>query len=252
MVWTKVRMHSMFEAHLFSPKVGHWSTGNGWAALGMLRVAGTYRAYGPEYDDLKCDLFNWTAEILDAMYANTALANTTLFHNYVDQNSTFLDASSTAAIAAATYHLAVLRDGNGTNNDHLSDAERVRHELSFGGHIDADGWLSPVVDPNNFPTEGSHSAEAQAFVVSMYAGYREWQDAEKQRAEEQGAEEQGAEEKGVEEQGVEEPSAEGRGAEEPGTEKLSASSASRASVTEGAIAALAALVCIHASALLAV
>jgi hypothetical protein len=150
----------------------------------MLRVAGTYRAYSPEYDDKKDDLFGWVSEILDAMYSKTTSANTALFHNYVDQDSTFLDASSTAAIAAATYHLAVLSGGNGLNGNRLGDAERAREELSrfagdSGGHIDGDGWLSPVVDPHNFPTQGSHSAEGQAFVVSMYAGYREWQSAGK-------------------------------------------------------------------------
>ena len=199
----------------------------------MLRVAGTYRAYGSEYDDRKRTLLCWTAEILNAMYANTALTNTTLFHNYVDQGSTFLDASSTAAIAAATYHLAVLRDGkelncDGLSNadllsdaDLLSNAERARHELSFGGHIDGDGWLSPVVDPYNFPNNGSHSAEGQAFVVSMYAGYREWQ---------------AASELGVSKLGTKEPSTEEPSTEEPGT-----SSASHASVSAGAIAALSAL-----------
>ena len=185
----------------------------------MLRVAGTYRAFGSEYDDQKSDLFLWTAEILDAMYANTALANTTLFHNYVDQDSTFLDASSTAAIAAATYHFAVLRDGEGADYDRLSNAERARNELSFGGHIDEDGWLSPVVDPYDFPKEGFHSAEAQAFVVSMYAGYREWQAASAPDTSEQGT-------------------------SELGTSELGASSASRASVSASAIAALVAMTCI--------
>jgi hypothetical protein len=180
----------------------------------MLRVAGTYRAYGLEYDERKNDLFRWTSEILDAMYAHTALANTTLFHNYVDQDATFLDASSTAAIAAATYHLAVLSDGKGLNRDRLSDAERARQELGFGGHIGGNGWLSPVVDPYNFPKQGSHSAEAQAFVVSMYAGYRAWQVADGS-------------------------SAEGSSAESP-----SASSASHAGAGAGAVAALAALICI--------
>jgi hypothetical protein len=227
----------------------------------MLRVAGTYRAYGSEYYNWKCDLFNWTEEILDAMYANNSLANTALFHNYVDQDSTFLDASSTAAIAAATYHLAVLRDVNGSSSDRLNNAERARHELSFGGHIDGDGWLSPVVDPNNFPKEGSHSAEGQAFVVSMYAGYREWWDAKKLVAEESGIKESGTEKPGTDTLGAEKLGSGALGAETPsaavpsadalGAKEPSASSASHASVSAGAIAALAALACIHASALLA-
>ena len=220
----------------------------------MLRVAGTYRAFDSGYDDQKSDLFLWTAEILDAMYANTARANTTLFHNYVDQDSTFLDASSTAAIAAATYHFAVLRDGEGADYDRLSNAERARNELSFGGHIDEDGWLSPVVDPYDFPKEGSHSAEAQAFIVSMYAGYREWQATSKRNTSEPNTSEPDTSKPDTSEQGTSElgasasgPSASvtsGSGTSELGASEPGASSASRASVSASAIAALVAMTCI--------
>jgi hypothetical protein len=41
-------------------------------------------------------------------------------------------------------------------------------------HFDADGWLSPVVDPLAFGESGSKSPEAQAFVLMMQAGYRDW------------------------------------------------------------------------------
>ena len=264
MVWTKVRKHIIFvasQSYVFSPELGHWSTGNGWAALGMLRVAGTYRAYGSEYDNLKSDLLYWAAEILDAMYDHTALANTTLFHNYVDQGSTFLDASSTAAIAAATYHLAVLSNEKGTNSTRLSYAERARHELSFGGHIDDDGWLSPVVDPYNFPTEGSYSAEAQAFVVSMLAGYQEWLETEKRGTQEpdidgSGTQERGTQEQGTPEQATPEPitpeqatpeqTTPEQGTPEQGTEERGTSSAPHTSVSAGPLAALAALACILA------
>ena len=71
------------------------------------------------------------------MYANTASANTALFPNYVDQGSTFFEASSTAAIAAATYHLAVLSDGRGLNWGRLGGAERARQGLI--SHIDGNG-----------------------------------------------------------------------------------------------------------------
>lgn len=64
----------------------------------------------------------------------------------------------------------------------MKDAERARKELSkyagdAGGHIDGDGWLSPVVDPHNFPVQGTHSPEGEAFVVSMIAGYKAWNSA---------------------------------------------------------------------------
>jgi hypothetical protein len=41
-------------------------------------------------------------------------------------------------------------------------------------HFDADGWLSPVVNSSTFGEIGSKSPEAQAFVLMMQAGYRDW------------------------------------------------------------------------------
>jgi hypothetical protein len=158
---------------------GHWATGNGWAAMGMLRVVGTYRASSRagEYQAKQDTLIGWVEEIVEGMYGYTQNAPTALFRNYPDDPSTFYDGSSTAFMAAVTYRLAVLTDGRSVK--HIPDAERARKELSkyagdAGGHIDGDGWLSPVVDPHNFPVQGSHSPEGQAFVVSMIAAYKAW------------------------------------------------------------------------------
>jgi len=41
-------------------------------------------------------------------------------------------------------------------------------------HFDTDGWLSPVVNPLSSGESGSKSPEAQAFVLMMQAGYRDW------------------------------------------------------------------------------
>jgi hypothetical protein len=41
-------------------------------------------------------------------------------------------------------------------------------------HFDADGWLTPVVDPVSFGESGSKSPEAQAFVLMMQASYQDW------------------------------------------------------------------------------
>lgn len=158
---------------------GHWATGNGWAAMGMLRVVGTYRASSRagDYQDKQDSLIGWVEEIVEGMYSYTQNASSSLFRNYPDQPSTFNDGSSTAFMAAVTYRLAVVTDGRSVK--HIPDAERARKELSTyagdaGGHIDGDGWLTPVVDPHNFPVQGSHSPEGQAFVVSMIAGYKAW------------------------------------------------------------------------------
>ena len=41
-------------------------------------------------------------------------------------------------------------------------------------HFDADGWLTPVVNPVSIGESGSKSPEAEAFVLMMQASYRDW------------------------------------------------------------------------------
>lgn len=118
-----------------------------------------------------------------------------LFNNYANDSSTFADASSAALVASTVYRTALL-----TNSfTHLPHAESVRQQLwasnssssnssSSSGytndsstanmaHFTSSGWLTPVVNPNSFSQEGSQSPEGQAFVVMMYAAWRDWVDA---------------------------------------------------------------------------
>jgi hypothetical protein len=48
---------------------------------------------------------------------------------------------------------------------------------SFGSllHFTNQGWLTPVVSPQDYGIQGSDSPEAQAFVVLMQAAYRDWE-----------------------------------------------------------------------------
>ncbi|KAH9828825.1 Six-hairpin glycosidase-like protein [Rhodofomes roseus] len=41
-------------------------------------------------------------------------------------------------------------------------------------HFSPQMWLTPVVDPYNWAAQGGSSPEGQAFVVEMYAAYRDW------------------------------------------------------------------------------
>ena len=41
-------------------------------------------------------------------------------------------------------------------------------------HFSPQMWLTPVVDPDSFRSQGGSSPEGQAFVVEMYAAYRDW------------------------------------------------------------------------------
>ncbi|KAF9650429.1 hypothetical protein BDM02DRAFT_1433658 [Thelephora ganbajun] len=163
----------------------HWSTGNGWAAAGMLRVLGTIKNsdYAGDLKNEQNDLIDWVLEIQDGMYKY--LRSTSCFGNYADDDHSFDDAASATLLAATVYRLSTLAG----NHKHIPLAERTRIALTarsnLGGgpsngtfvsmvHFDADGWLSPVVNPWLFGESGSKSPEAQAFVLMMQAGYQDW------------------------------------------------------------------------------
>ncbi|KAG5339433.1 hypothetical protein C0989_004266 [Termitomyces sp. Mn162] len=164
---------------------GHWSTGNGWAAAGMLRVLGTYKnsQYSNTLKSQQQDLAAWVLEIHAAMYPHLDNSSN-LFTNYASQPATakgnFFDASSTALLASTVYRLSLIW---GTHT-YLPYAERTRKALfapntnsssnSTLEHFDVDGWLTPVVNPNMYTKQGSESPEGQAFVVEMQSAWRDW------------------------------------------------------------------------------
>lgn len=99
--------------------------------------------------------------------------------------NTFLDAASTALIASTVYRLSLLRGVH----THLPDAEKSRQALfnttsssssssssNFTGftHFSSDGWLTPVVNPDDFGNNGSDSPESEAFVLDLQATWTEW------------------------------------------------------------------------------
>ncbi|PIL32528.1 hypothetical protein GSI_05231 [Ganoderma sinense ZZ0214-1] len=216
---------------------GHWTTGNGWAAAGMLRVLGTiqHSQYSKKMKNQAKDLVGWVSEIHNGMYPH--LQTTSLFKNYADDSASFDEASGTALLASTVYRLALLAGVH----THLPLAEKCRTALSAPNnstttssassssassassssassassssasssasasasassqnssasttstssapissmtaptstllHFTTDGWLQPVVNPLNVGVQGEHSPEGQAFVVEMYAAWRDW------------------------------------------------------------------------------
>ncbi|KAG8215875.1 Six-hairpin glycosidase-like protein [Butyriboletus roseoflavus] len=154
---------------------GHWSTGNAWAAAGMIRVLGTIQRsqFEDSLQQQQEDLANWIQEIHGAMYPH--LDSSGLFHNYADNSSTFLDASSTALLVSTVYRLSLLWGVH----THLPLAESSRKSLSASNtsgliHFNANGWLTPVVDPYSYPDQGQDSPEGEAFVIAMQAAWRDW------------------------------------------------------------------------------
>lgn len=75
-------------------------------------------------------------------------------------------------MAASVYRIAVLQK----QYTHIPNAERARKSLfaADGSHIDSDGWLSPVVNPTDFSSQGEHSPEGEAFILLLQSAYRDW------------------------------------------------------------------------------
>ncbi|KAJ7063320.1 Six-hairpin glycosidase-like protein [Mycena amicta] len=189
---------------------GHWSTGNGWAAAGMLRVLATMKnsPFSKSFSSQQKDLASWVKEIHSAMFAN--IDSTNIFTNYADQPITtsgmFYDTASTCLIAATVYRLSLISN----DHTHLPNAEKCRLALfatkasntstsssrisqsastsssaapsasasaaSLANlvHFTSDGWLTPVVNPDQFGIEGQQSPEGAAFVLELQAAYSEW------------------------------------------------------------------------------
>ncbi|KAG1824531.1 Six-hairpin glycosidase-like protein [Suillus subaureus] len=166
---------------------GHWSTGNAWAAAGMIRVLGTIQR-SPYANSLKSqqnDLARWADEIHGAMYSH--INSNGLFYNYADNNTTFYDASSTALLASTVYRLSLL----GNIHTYIPLAEQARNALllllapfttstalsaTMSGllHFTPEGWLTPVVNPYSYDEQGSDSPEGQAFILELQAAWRDW------------------------------------------------------------------------------
>ncbi|KAJ7452399.1 Six-hairpin glycosidase-like protein [Mycena galericulata] len=207
---------------------GHWSTGNGWAAAGMLRVLATMKnsPHSSAFSSQQSDLASWVKEIHTGMFAH--LDSTNIFTNYADQpiNTTgmFYDTASTMLLASTVYRASLLVN----EHTHLPNAEKCRQALFASGssgsspssqsqsttplassskasssaphsssvapsvtaptaspsassvpltglvHFTSEGWLTPVVNPDQFGVEGQNSPEGEAFVLEFQAAYNEW------------------------------------------------------------------------------
>ncbi|KAI9439009.1 glycoside hydrolase family 105 protein [Lactarius indigo] len=126
---------------------GHWSTGNAWAAAGMLRVLGTLKSspFSQDFSGQIQELGDWVAEIHSAMYPH--LQANGLFKNYADGNSTdnFDDASSSALLAATVYRLALLTG----DETFIPEAELTRAALFSTNGTSATPPGLPVIAPSS-------------------------------------------------------------------------------------------------------
>jgi len=149
---------------------GLWSTGNGWAAAGMLRVLLTINksVFASQFAPQVNDLVSWVSEIVNGAMPYQQLNASALIRNYINE-STFLDAAGTTLLAASTYRLASL--GQGTAQ--LARAETYYQTLE-SERLNGTGWLQPVVNPNAYASQGTYSPEGQSFVLMLAAARRDY------------------------------------------------------------------------------
>ncbi|EJD42739.1 Six-hairpin glycosidase [Auricularia subglabra TFB-10046 SS5] len=152
---------------------GLWATGNAWAALGMLHVAVSIdkSAFAADMRNQRNDLLGWVKEILDGTFA--ALSPLGLVPNYLSGNeSTFSDASASAALAAVAYRVRTLYPDI-FGDSYSNTAATIRQNIL--DRLDPElGIVRPVVDPITWGATGTMSTEAQAFFIMMMTAWRDW------------------------------------------------------------------------------
>jgi len=147
---------------------GHWATGNGWAAAGMMRVLATMNrsSLSSQMQSQQDNLTQWVDEILTGVWGYQQ-ANGTLL-NYVDQPGSFADSSSTALLAATTFRYGMI------TGDGKHDAAAIRALDLVTDSLDDDEWLLNTVNPYSYPERsqaGAHSPEGQSFVLLLAAAW---------------------------------------------------------------------------------
>ncbi len=187
---------------------GHWSTGNAWAAAGMLRVLGTIKnsQYANTMKNEQTDLTNWVKEIHNAMYMHivsnclcpifvhdlkrrlyfsdpTTCSLTmpmTTRHSRMHLQLPYSRLQYTACRSSPTHIRTFPKQRTREKpcfHRHLSSAAAAGtnpNSLAGMTHFTSDGWLTPVVDPLSVGQSGQNSPEGQAFVVQMHAAWKDW------------------------------------------------------------------------------
>ncbi|KAG6815337.1 hypothetical protein H0H87_002807 [Tephrocybe sp. NHM501043] len=175
--------------HIIGPQsqdTGLWSTGNAWAAAGMVRVLATVMrapiaANAPWKHDAVQNLTTWVLEILDGATASTL--NGGLLPNYLNDDAGthgFGEISGSSMLASVAYRMAVLQP-QASGQKYIDWADGIRGVL--GGkddngqpHITEAGVATPAVNPlawQDTTPFTTGSPEGQAFVVLMYAAWRD-------------------------------------------------------------------------------
>jgi hypothetical protein len=172
--------------HIIGPEsqdTGLWSTGNGWAAAGMVRVLAVVvkaPAAIRQYWQPKAvnRLTTYIKEIVDGAMASPVDSNA-LLRNYLNDTAGdghgYGEISGTSLLASVVYRMAVLCPSV-FGSSYIQWADSVRTTLGNGKHISSNGTVYPAVNPLNWADTTPFTAgspEGNNFVVLMYAAWRD-------------------------------------------------------------------------------
>ncbi|EEY14352.1 conserved hypothetical protein [Verticillium alfalfae VaMs.102] len=156
-----------------SPDYGLWSTGNGWAGYGMVRVLHTLQKW-PRSASMSWQaqqLKTWIKQILDG--AMLSGFDGGLLRNYLNDDSWFGEISGTAMLSAVAYRMAI-NDPAMFPQRYITWADTNRKSLSV--RQGRDGVFVPAVNPYAWLDRKQYydgSSEGQAFAVHLYTAYRD-------------------------------------------------------------------------------
>ena len=140
----------------------YWGVGNGWAAAGITRVI---RALPEKMAEEKERLITYAKEVIDGCLAH--MRDDGLFHNVVDDPSTFVETNLGQMIGYSIYRGVA---GGWLDKSYVESAERMRE--AAGGKVDRYGLVQGVCGVPDF--DRSYVApEGQAFFLLMEAAWRE-------------------------------------------------------------------------------
>lgn len=160
--------------------LGLWSTSNGWAAAGMVRVLATIRKWGGiANDDNEWrregeDLVGHIKEIIDCAMRADKDGSPPLLRNNLDEASSFGEGAGTALITSAIYRMAVL-EPRVFGQMYLDWADvtydAVRRTVSA-----ETGLMRPVIDWSDFRNwklSELGTSEGQSFAILMSTARRD-------------------------------------------------------------------------------
>lgn len=136
----------------------YWGVGNGWALVGLMRMAKElHKRNNPRAAEIAADF----AELVEAMLPFQA--ENGLFHDVLDDSSTFYESECTEMFAYSIYKMVLFNMGD---ERWLAAADRAREAVR--SRVDAYGILQGCAGSPTFEAEGT-SVEGQAHLIMMEA-----------------------------------------------------------------------------------